>query len=169
MNAQVAEKIFTGEYQDEDKTPEAIVKEFYEQATEPRPIGKLAGALAKAQGEIMNAHKSESNPFFKSKYADLKSCWDACRDALSKNEIAVIQMPEANSKKVTVKTILAHSSGEYLENYLDMPLAKSDAHGVGSAITYARRYALVCMVGIAPEDDDGNAAAKGGSAPEKKP
>jgi hypothetical protein len=122
-------------------------------------IAKLAAALAKAQGEIEGASKDKTNPHFKSAYADLASVWDACRAALSKNEIAVIQTPSADGSKVTVETILAHSSGEWISDQLTMTAQDARPQAIGSCITYARRYALSAMVGVAPEDDDGNAAS----------
>lgn len=123
-------------------------------------IGKLGKALAAAQGQMTGAAKSSQNPFFRSKYADLASCWDACRDALSKNELAVIQTPEANPDIVIVMTTLVHSSGEWIRGRLSMKPTKSDPQGMGSALTYARRYALAAMVGLAQVDDDGNAASE---------
>lgn len=122
-------------------------------------IAALAAALAKAQGEMQGAVKDSENPFFSSKYADLASVWDACRAALSKNGLAVIQMPRSDENGIEVETVLAHSSGEWMSETLRMPVVKTDAQKVGSAITYARRYALAAFVGVAPEDDDGNAAA----------
>lgn len=123
-------------------------------------IGTLAGALAKAQGEMEGAAKGNVNPHFKSKYADLASVWDACRGPLSKNGLAVLQPVSAEGPKVTVTTILAHSSGQWVRESLTMTAQKNDPQGVGSAITYGRRYGLASMVGIAPEDDDGNAASQ---------
>lgn len=123
-------------------------------------VDELFSAMSKVQAEVSNAHKSESNPFFKSKYADLKSCWDACRDALTKNGISVIQMPVACETGIAITTMLTHSSGQWIKSTLPVPVSKNDAQGVGSAITYGRRYGLSAMVGIAPEDDDGNAATK---------
>lgn len=117
-------------------------------------IGQLALALSKAQGMIRGAIKDSSNPFFKSKYADLSSVWDACREPLSKNELSVIQIPS----DIGVETVLAHSSGEWIRGFLKICPVKNDAQSIGSALTYARRYALAAMVGIAPEDDDGNMA-----------
>lgn len=126
-------------------------------------IAAISAALAKAQGAIEGARKDNTNPHFKSKYADLASCWDACREHLSANEIAVIQAPgEVADGVVELTTMLCHSSGEFFSEKLPIPLAKIDAQGLGSAITYARRYALCAMVGIAPEDDDGNAATAHG-------
>jgi ERF superfamily len=122
--------------------------------------GKLAAALAKAQAEIKGAKKDAANPFFKSTYADLASVWDACRDALSKNELAVAQPTDFLDGQMILKTILLHSSGETITGLLPiMAGEKATAQQVGSAITYARRYALAAMVGVAPEDDDGNAAS----------
>lgn len=118
-------------------------------------IGQLALSLAKAQGMMQGAKKDSSNPFFRSKYADLASIWDACREPLAKNELAIIQIPQADG----IETILAHSSGEWIKGFLKIAPAKNDAQSIGSALTYARRYALAAMVGIAPEDDDGNAAS----------
>lgn len=122
-------------------------------------LNELFAALAKAQGKIKGATKDVANPFFKSKYADLASVWDACRDALSENGLSVIQATEAgNADTVTVYTTLGHSSGQYITSGLTMKPVKADPQGIGSTITYARRYALAAMVGVAPEDDDGNAA-----------
>lgn len=121
--------------------------------------GKLYGALAKAQGIMENAKKVPSNPFFKSTYADLASCWDSARDPLSKNELCLIQLPSSDGNTVTVTSILGHSSGQEISSILTMKPVKNDPQGIGSCITYARRYAMQAIVGIAPEDDDGNAAS----------
>lgn len=129
-------------------------------------IAALAGALAKAQAVMQGAKKDSENPFFKSKYADLGSVWDACRDALTKNELAVIQTTEAENENgsIPVETLLAHSSGEWISGVLLVRPVKDDPQGMGSALTYARRYALSAMVGVAPEDDDGNAASQSNGA-----
>lgn len=120
-------------------------------------------ALAKAQGKIEGALKDKSNPHFRSKYADLGAVWDACRQALSENGIGVLQFPDVvegeRGLRVVVETTLTHESGYERSFRLPMPVSKPDAQGIGSAITYARRYALMAAVGIAPEDDDVNAAA----------
>ena len=121
-------------------------------------IGTLAGALAKAQGEMKAAVKDSANPFFKSSYADLAAVWDACREPLSKNGLAVIQTTETMDDLVIVFTTLAHSSGEWVRGALALRPTKSDPQGFGSAITYGRRYGLMGIAGIAPEEDDGNAA-----------
>lgn len=125
-------------------------------------IGELATALAKAQGEIKTAAKDSTNPHFKSKYADLASVWDACRAALSKNGLAVAQITATtDTGKVRVTTTLLHSSGQWIEGELDVKPGQDTAQGIGSTITYCRRYALAAMVGVAPDDDDdGNAASE---------
>lgn len=122
-------------------------------------VAKLQASLALAQGEIKNALKDTDNPFYRSKYADLAGVWDACRAPLAKNGLSVIQVSMFEDNKVGVITRLAHSSGEWIEGKLLLPLAKQDAQGYGSAITYARRYSLASIVGVATEDDDGNGAS----------
>ena len=123
-------------------------------------IKELATALAKAQATMAGAKKDSTNPHFRSKYADLASIWEACRDALTSNGIAVVQMTRATAEEaVIVETRLMHSSGEWIEGELLVPVTKADAQGFGSALTYARRYSLAAAVGVAPEDDDGAAAA----------
>lgn len=132
--------------------------------------GKLAEALAKAQGAIKPAKKDKANPFFKSKYSDLASVWEACREALSTNGIAVVQAPCINDGVFGIETKIIHSSGEFETSF--MPVAApitAKAQEMGSAITYARRYSLAAMVGVAPEeDDDGNEAQKTKPEPVKK-
>ena len=126
-------------------------------------IAALAGALAKAQAEIQGAKKDSENPFFKSRYADLSSVWDACRASLTKNGIAVIQTPRSEITEthtvISVNTLLAHSSGEWVSEELSAVPVKDDPQGIGSCVTYLRRYALSAFTGVAPEDDDGNAAS----------
>lgn len=125
-------------------------------------IGKLAEALSKAQAEMEGAKKGATNPHFNRKYADLASVWDACRGPLTANNLAVAQLMQKaeDTNSVCVVTTLIHSSGEWISGELNVPVAKRDPQGFGSAITYARRYTLMAMVGIAPEDDDGNAASQ---------
>jgi len=121
-------------------------------------INELAAALSKAQGQIKGAVKDSKNPFFKSTYATLASVWDACRDQLASNGLSVVQCPEETTLGITIETILCHSSGQWISSKYTMPVGKGDAQAVGSAITYGRRYALSAMVGISPDEDDGNAA-----------
>jgi hypothetical protein len=128
--------------------------------TTSESIAALAAALAKAQAVMGGAKKDTANPFFKSKYADLASCWEAARSALPAQGLCIIQTTRQSDKdEVVVITRLAHESGEWIEGELALPVSKADAQGYGSALTYARRYGLCAVVGIAPEDDDGNAAA----------
>lgn len=130
-------------------------------------ISALADALAKAQASVEGAVKGKVNPAFRSKYADLASVWDACREALTQNGLSVIQSPgQLAEGRMEMTTMLLHASGEWVRGSLTIPLGKADAQGYGSATTYARRFALAAFVGVAPEDDDGNAAAK--AAPAKK-
>ena len=128
--------------------------------THSEQIKDLATALAKAQAEIEGARKDSTNPHFKSSYADLASVWDACRKALTGNGLSVVQGPVSDEGRVGVTTMLMHSSGQWLESTFFMRPTKDDPQGAGSALTYARRYALAAMVGVAPEDDDGNAASE---------
>ena len=130
-------------------------------------IGAIAGALAKAQAEMKSAKKNQDNPYFKSVYADLASCYEACREPLTKNGIAVFQGIEdsIDGESVTLNTMLLHSSGEWLSSSLRMPLLKKDPQAVGSVITYARRYGLSAAIGLASEDDDAESGMVRGSVP----
>lgn len=122
-------------------------------------INELAAALAKAQGEMTNAIKSSDNPFYKSKYADLAEVLDTCREVLSKNGLSVAQpVGQVSDKNIEVYTILMHSSGQWISSSMNIPMTKIDPQAAGSAITYARRYSLAAMVGIAQADDDGEKA-----------
>ncbi len=126
-----------------------------------RAMGVLYGALAKAQGAMENAKKDSTMAVTnttKKPYADLASCWDAARKPLSDNGFCVIQIPSITERGVMLKTILGHASGQDITSELTMRPSKDDIHGVGSCITYARRYAFCPIVGIAPEDDDGDGA-----------
>jgi hypothetical protein len=121
----------------------------------------VAAALVKAQRAFGPALKTNTNPHFKSKYADLAACVEAVIDALNANGIALIQRNVETESGVCVETVFVHESGEMLSSGpLHVPSAKQDPQGYGSALTYARRYSLMAACGIAPEDDDGNAAAK---------
>ncbi len=117
-------------------------------------INELAGALAKAQGEIRNAPKDSLNPHFKAKYADLASVWSVIRDPLSKNGLSVVQLVSDGPATITVTTKLLHSSGQWIEGSIMMEPTGRQPQQVGSCITYARRYGLSAMVGVAPDDDD---------------
>jgi len=121
----------------------------------------IATAMVKAQKEFGPALKSSTNPYFTSKYADLAACVEAVIDALNNNGIALIQKCHESDTGVNVETLLLHESGESLScGVLHVPASKQDPQGYGSALTYARRYSLMAACGIAPEDDDGNAASR---------
>ena len=122
---------------------------------------KIATAFVKAQKAFGPALKSSSNPHFRSRYADLSACVEAVIDALNENGIALMQQTAESENGVIVETVLIHESGETLSSgKLHVPATKHDAQGYGSALTYARRYSLMAACGIAPEDDDGNAASR---------
>jgi hypothetical protein len=130
----------------------------------------LYAALAAAQADMGPALKDSTNPAFKSKYADLASVMAACMPALSANGIAVLQPAYDDESGRYVKTIFVHGeSGESVECRVPLIVAKNDMQGYGSAVTYARRYGLMGMAGIAPEDDDGNAASKAPPKDDPKP
>ena len=125
-------------------------------------IANLTLALSIVQGKMSHAVKDSANPFFKSKYADLESVWDACRSLLADNGLAVMQFPGLytdHDKSMSLTTVISHKSGEYLSQEMSVPVTKADAQGAGSALTYMRRYALAAVVGVVQADDDGNAAA----------
>lgn len=137
-------------------------------------IAALTVALAKAQGEMEAAKKTSANPYYHSKYADLAEVWDTCREPLSQNGLAILQTTEVNEEgKISLRTTLCHNSGEWVagiiplnaaiidsnKNVVVVPAHQASPQALGSAITYARRYGLSAMVGIAPEEDDGNAAS----------
>jgi hypothetical protein len=122
---------------------------------------QIASALVKAQKAFGPALKTATNPHFKSRYADLAACVEAVIGGLNDNGIALIQRNSLDDAGVTVETVFVHESGEMLEcGKLHVPAAKHDPQGYGSALTYARRYSLMAACGIAPEDDDGNAATR---------
>lgn len=123
-------------------------------------------ALAKAQADMGRAIKQSTNPHFRSKYADLGNVMDACMPALNENGISVHQPFIQGELGHSVRTVLSHGeSNTSIECDVPLLLGKQDMQGLGSAITYARRYGLMAMTGIAPEEDDGNAATK--AAPNK--
>jgi len=129
----------------------------------------IAPAFVKAKKAFSPALKDKTNPAFRSKYADLGACLEAVNDALLENGIALIQETHEDASGVTVETVLLHESGECIKGgRLHVPASKQDPQGYGSALTYARRYSLMAICGIAPEDDDGNAASKQAPAPTQR-
>lgn len=127
-------------------------------------ICELAKALSKAQGKMSHAIKETTNVYFRSKYADLASVVDASRPALVDNGLSIVQYTRGN----VLYTMLLHSSGEWIRGHIELkPMRQAkdkgwedshDPQSYGSCITYARRYAMAAITGVATEDDDGNAA-----------
>lgn len=149
--------------EERQRQEEMITEVMKEEVERSEEIGKLAAALSKAQGKITAASRDSKNPFFKSSYASIAAVWEACREALSENNLAVIQLPNTRGAWVVITTILLHESGEWIQSKLSMKAKGDTAQEIGSVITYARRYALASMVGVAPADDDGEAGTR--SAP----
>lgn len=135
-----------------------------EEMEHSQAIDKIMPAYVKAWGATEGAKKDTENPHFKRKYADLESVMDACKSALSENSLAVAQSIRGDF----MITRLWHSSGQWLEGSTPLLIGKQDMQGLGSAMTYARRYGLMAIIGIAPEDDDGNAAVATGPAQQQK-
>lgn len=124
-------------------------------------MSAVAAAFVQAQRNFAPALKKADNPYFGSKYADLAVCIEAVIDALHDNGIALIQHTDQSDKGVIVSTVFLHESGERMETgSIFVPAAQNSPQAFGSALTYARRYSLMTACGIAPEDDDGNAASK---------
>lgn len=123
-------------------------------------IDQLSSALSKAQMNMGKAKKSSENPFFKSKYADLSSCIEAIRVPLAENKLSIMQFPVNSENKIGVRTILAHDSGQWITSQLFLKPMKDDPQAVGSVITYARRYCLASILGLAQEDDDSESQYK---------
>lgn len=128
-------------------------------------IQDLAAALSKAQAEMRAAEKDGENPHLRSKYPTLASVWDACREPLTKHGLAVVQTTEPGdgAGSIVLVTTLLHSSGQWISSPLPMSAGKTDPQSIGSCLTYARRYGLSAMVGVAPDDDtedDANAASQ---------
>ena len=128
-------------------------------------IAKLAAALVAVQGQLRGYAEDSDNPFFKSKYGDLTSVWAAIREPLAVNELAVIQTLGVcdNPLDVEVSTTLVHISGEWIAGTVRLRAVKEGPQSIGSAITYARRYGLAAIVGVAPADDDGEGATDHGT------
>lgn len=131
-------------------------------------VNELATALCKAQGDMGGAVKDSSNPFFKSSYADLTSVIKAIKQPFSDNGLSYTQFPVSNEHGVGVSTRLMHTSGQWLEMEYTLPTVKKDPQASGSAITYARRYALQSIAGIPTADDDAESSMLRGAANDTK-
>lgn len=123
-------------------------------------INELAKALTHAQSEIITVATDSKNPFFKSSYASLPGVLKSIREPLSKNGLSFVQTTSTSEQGVCIETVLMHTSGQWISGSYPVNPIKNDPQGLGSAITYARRYALTAMLGIHQEDDDGNNASK---------
>lgn len=121
---------------------------------------ELFSALSIVQSKLRGALKDSKNPFYKSNYADLQSVWEACRDLLAENGFCVIQTTDTDELGDYLITTLGHTSGQWQRGRLRLTLVKQDPQAMGSALTYARRYALAAIVGLHQTDDDGEAAMK---------
>lgn len=128
-------------------------------------IKNIAAALLEAQAQMTAALKTQKNPYFKSKYADLSSVIDAVKEHLNSNGITFVQGFDDYDGGIALETMLLHESGEWLSSTIKIPASKNDAQAYGSACTYARRYGLQSMCGLPAEDDDGNAASRGAINP----
>ena len=122
-------------------------------------IAELAAALNKAQSEMSGAKKSAKNPFFKSKYANLEEVIHCIKEPFADNGLSFMQFPITTDGFAGVETVILHSSGEWISGEFMLKCSKNDPQGMGSAITYAKRYGLQAACGIPSEDDDGNAAS----------
>lgn len=132
-------------------------------------IAKLADALAKAQAEIKAIGKDRTNPHFKNRYATLDAILDAVRPTLANHGLSVVQGASDTTQGFNVETYLLHASGEFIANVVAVPVSKQDAQGVGSALTYGRRYGVSALLALSTdEDDDGEQAVKP-SAPKPQP
>lgn len=124
-------------------------------------IGELASALASAQAELSPASKNAQNPHLKNRYADIAAVYEAIRETLPKHGLSVSQIIMPHESKARVRTLLMHKSGQWLASECLMPLDRNGGpQGMGSAITYARRYSLSAIVGVVSEDDDDAEAAQ---------
>ena len=134
-----------------------ILQVYYRHSPE---LDQLFDALSKAQATFESAEKAGENPHFRSKYATLATVLEATKKGRSENGLALIQMPANYNNAVAVITMLGHKSGQWIESMMAVVPARYDAQGAGSVVTYLRRYVAMAMLGIAPEDDDGEAAVR---------
>jgi hypothetical protein len=129
-------------------------------------INELAAALAKAQAKITGAVKNAANPHFRSSYANLEAVWDAIREPLTSNGLSVVQTTAANTDTGALElvTLLLHTSGQYIEGRFPIVAVKQDPQAIGSATSYARRFALAAIVGVYQTDDEAETATTRGAS-----
>ena len=133
-------------------------------------ITELAKALCKAQTSELFALTDSENPFFKSKYADLSSVWSAIRTPVTDNGLSIVQTFDSDGDgSVVIVTTLMHSSGQWIRGRLPIKPVKPDPQSLGSAITYGRRYSLAAVIGVCPEDDDGEKGMSRNGKPKTSP
>ena len=132
-------------------------------------VGALFAALAKAQGQMGGAKKSADNSHFRSKFADLASVLEAILPPLNGNGLALVQMPGFAEGKVTLTTLITHSGGGWMSSMASCKADKDNVQGVGSAITYLRRYCAQAALALPAVDDDGEAAMNRGAPPPPPP
>lgn len=132
-------------------------------------LNELAAALCKAQSKMGGAKKDAANPFFKSKYADLESIWDAIRVPFSENGLSISQTTELSGDTLLLKTMLLHSSGQCIISNMPVLAKDNSPQAMGSAISYARRYSLAAIAGVYQTDDDAEAAQGRPQAPIRPP
>ena len=146
--------------EEQEKFDPGVEAQWIEPYTaQSREINELATALAKAQGQIKAALKDSANPFFDSTYAGLQAVWDACRAPLSDNGLSIVQRGHSTPTGYVMRTTIMHSSGQWMEGEVPClttarETKQNPMQQLGSAITYARRYGLAAMVGVAPEEDE---------------
>jgi hypothetical protein len=117
-------------------------------------ITELAKALNKLQGELKTVCRDKVNPNFNSKYADLSAIWDACRKPLADNGLSLVQTTDRAGEDIVLETLLLHETGEWIKGKLPINAVKDEPQAIGSAISYARRYAMSAMLGIVSDEDD---------------
>jgi len=124
-------------------------------------IKELAIALCKAQSQISFASRDSENGYYKSKYADLYSVWEACREPLNKNGLCVVQQVDGLSEcgGIVLNTVLIHTSGQWIKSVVVMTPSDNKPQTYGLCLSYARRYGLSSLVGVVQDDDDGNCAS----------
>lgn len=121
-------------------------------------LDKFAPAFVAAQGEVDHAHKNSQNPHLKNKYANLAEVIDTVTPVFNKHGLGIFQVPGMSGDRVTLTTIVLHTSGQYLGGVAETPVPKQDPQGVGSGTTYLRRYSTAAVAGITQDDDDGEGA-----------
>lgn len=138
-----------------------LVKAALPYFAQSEQLDQLAAALSRAQGQIQHAERDSENPHLKNRYADLASVIDACRGSLAANGLAVVQLPWITERGYVLRTRLLHSSGQWIESEAPVLATRQGPQEYGAALTYARRYSLAAMVGVAPDNDDDGELAEG--------